>query len=94
VVHFAFPHKLPCLVSRVTVHVDLHRFHSSRWSLNQACGRAHAGTLDLYFETMAFRILVADHRAGHTLDAGKRHELRDFVDDEIPGNELTHEKSL
>jgi hypothetical protein len=43
---------------------------------------------------MAFRIVVADHRAWHTLAASKRHDLRDFVDAEIPGNEPTHEKSL
>ena len=50
--------------------------------------------LHLYFETMAFWIVIADHSAGHTLACGKRHELRDFVDGEIPGKELTHEKSF
>ena len=38
--------------------------------------------------------LFADHRAGHTLAIGKRHELRDLVDGEAPGKELTREKSF
>lgn len=60
--------------------------------IRHGCG--YAGAVDLYFETMAFRIVIADHCAGHTLAGGKRHELRDFVDGEIPGKELTHEKSF
>jgi hypothetical protein len=60
----------------------------------QACGRGHAGAVDLSFETMAFWIAIADHKAGHTLASGKHHKLWDFADGEVRGKELTHEESL
>jgi len=43
---------------------------------------------------MAFWIVLADHKAGHRLANGKRHKLLDFVEVELRGKELTHEKSL
>jgi hypothetical protein len=54
----------------------------------------HAGAVDLYFETMAFWIVIADHKAGHTLASGKHHKLRDFADGGVRGKEPTHEESL
>jgi len=55
---------------------------------------AAAGAVDLYFESMAFWIVIPDHKAGHTLANGKRHKLRDFADGGVRGKELTHEKSI
>src|SRR5467141_2704960 len=60
----------------------------------QACGRGHAGAVDLSFETMAFWIAIAYHKAGHTLAIGKHHKLWDFADGGVRGKELTHEESL
>jgi len=66
----------------------------TRSAFDQACECGHAGAVDLYFETMALWIVIADHKAGHTLACSKRHKLRDFADGGVRGKELTHEKSL
>jgi hypothetical protein len=65
-----------------------------RYCVNQVCGPGHAGAVDLYFETMAFWIVLAGHGAGDTLASGKRHKLRDFAEGGVCGKGLMNEKSI
>jgi hypothetical protein len=69
-------------------------FSSERFRVNQACGCGHAGAVDLYFDIMAFWIVIADHKTGHTLASVKRYKLQDFAYGGLRGKELTHEKSF
>jgi hypothetical protein len=39
-----------------------------------------AVAVDLYFETTAFWIVIADHKAGHALASGKHRKIWDFAD--------------
>jgi hypothetical protein len=65
-----------------------------RYCVNQECRPGHAGAVDLYFETMAFWIVLAGHGAGDTLASGTRHKLRDFAEGEVCGEGLMYEKSI
>jgi hypothetical protein len=67
---------------------------SGSGSVNQGCGRGHAGVVDLYFDIMPFWIFIAHHMAGHTSARVKRYKLQDFACGGRRGKERTREKSL
>ena len=87
-------HNAGQLPSRITGKVPFRRFNFSDTALIKHVDPGHAGAVDLYFETMAFWIVLAGHGAGDTLASGKRHKLRDFAEGGVCGKELMNEKSL
>src|SRR6266403_4658758 len=78
----------------LTGKVPFRRFNFSDTASDQACGPGHAGAVDLYFDSMAFWVVLAGHGAGDTLASGKRHKLRDFAERGVCCKELMNEKSL
>jgi hypothetical protein len=47
--------------------------------VNRACGCDRADAVDLYFDIMAFWIVIAHHKRGHRLGSVKRYKLQDFA---------------